>query len=141
MLAGGATDLPDAMPDHARPGVGLQKGFRVHPVCRQRGKRLSKFAHWNKALASVRRAKTDDKAIEALEKHFNMALTLFVQITTQDLAKKIRRERVNENAKERAEAMAHAMADASERTEEWKEFIIQARALDAALHVRRMYET
>ena len=105
---------------------------------------LSKFApwlDWNKALARVRRAKTDQKAIEALEKHFSMSLTLFVQLTTEDLSKKIRRERINENARERVEAMAHAMADASERTEDWKEFIVQARALDAALHVRKGYET
>ena len=105
---------------------------------------LYKFApwlDWNKALASVRRAKTDEQAIKALEKHFSMSLTLFVQLTTEDLSKKIRRERINENARERVEAMAHAMADASERTGDWREFIAQARALDAALRVRKGYET
>ena len=105
---------------------------------------LSKFARWldwHKAIALVRRAKTDEKAIEALEKHFSIALTLFVQLTTEDLSKKIRRERINEYGRERVEAMAHAMADASERTEDWKDFIVQARALDAAIHVRRTYET
>lgn len=102
------------------------------------------FAHWvdwSKAVKRVRRAKTDELAIEALKRYFKTAAMLFEGITTEDLSRKIRRERITEHARERVESMARAMANASEREDEWKEFIPQARALDAALHARRIYET
>jgi hypothetical protein len=99
------------------------------------------WAEWPRALERVRKAKTDEQAIDALKRHFKMMLTLLEMVQRQEVGRKVRRERINENARERVETMAHAMAEASERGEDWKEFMAQARALDAALHARKAYET
>jgi hypothetical protein len=96
--------------------------------------------NWAACLSATPLMLRPDRSVRG-RRSLGLVFTLFESIKTQELSKNIRRERINENARERVESMARAMAGASERDEDWKDFVAQARALDAALHARRMYET
>lgn len=103
---------------------------------------VSNFApwvDWPKAVARVRKAKTDDVAIDVLKRQFQLALRLFESMTRTDTERSVRRERTATLARDRVESMARAIANAGDH-EDWKQFIDQAKALDAALHARKMYE-
>ena len=91
-----------------------------------------------KRSTALEKRRPTRKLIDGLKRHFQLALMLFEESKTAELERRIRRQRVNENARERVETMAHAMAEASERVADWKEYLVQARALDAAMRCLTM---
>ena len=105
------------------------------------GTNFATWADWPRAIERVRKAKRDELAIDALKRHFKLMLSLHEGIQRQEIERKVRSERIYENAREHVETMSHAMAEAYERVADWKEFLVQARALDAALHARKSFET
>ncbi len=100
---------------------------------------LSTFApwiDWPVVIAKIRKAKTDERAIETAKRNLSLAMTLFEQITRGEIEQGLKVERIAALARER---VAIAMAREGNGAK-WKDHLAEAKVLDAAIRARRPFE-
>ena len=102
---------------------------------------LAPWVDWPRTIERIRKAKTDDKAIEILKHQLALGVKLFEGSTRREIEENLKVERIAALADQRVEAMAQAIALARDGMEaKWRDHLDEAKVIDAAIRARRRFE-
>jgi len=100
---------------------------------------LAPWVDWERIVERVRKAKSPEKAVVMLKRHFRPGLQFAASaVKSKQLAEAVRR-REEDVRDERVDAMARAMATVDPYVED-HDYLTDAARLDAALRMRRQFE-
>lgn len=100
---------------------------------------LAPWVDWERVVERVRKAKSPEKAVILLKRHFRSGLQFTASAAKSRQVHEAVRRREEDSQDQRIDAMARAMA-AVDPYVEGHDYLTDAARLDAALRIRRQFE-